>query len=106
MSPVRPTVTLIGIRDEPSHYELRDLLTRSAQPHNWLDADSERGQEALAATGLTVTDLPVVLDSGTVHRAATSQSLMTAWGAISSPRSENYDIAIVGAGPAGLAAAV
>ena len=106
MSPVRPRVTLIGRRDEPAHYELRDLLTRAAQPHDWLDADSDEGRAALAAAGATADDLPVVLDGDVVHRAATPDALLAAWEIGSTPRQTAYDVAIIGAGPAGLAAAV
>jgi thioredoxin reductase (NADPH) len=106
VSPVLPQVTLIGLRNEPAHYELRDLLTRAAQPHVWLDADSEQGRAALAAAGAGTGDLPVVVDGDAVHRAATPDGLFAAWGIGSTPRQDVYDIAIVGAGPAGLAAAV
>jgi thioredoxin reductase (NADPH) len=106
MSPARPEVTLIGLRDEPSHHELRDLLTRAAQPHRWLDAGSEEGQERLAALGAGPEDLPVVVDGDTVHRAATAEALFTAWEVGNTPQRESYDLAIIGAGPGGLAAAV
>ena len=106
MSPVRPDVTLIGLRDEPAHYELRDLLTRAAQPHAWLDADSEEGRAALAAAGGSGEDLPVILEGGAVHRSVTPDGILTAWDIHSTPSRETYDVAIVGGGPAGLAAAV
>jgi thioredoxin reductase (NADPH) len=99
-------VTLIGLRNEPGHYALRDLLTRAAQPHEWLDADSEAGRTALTAAGAGGGDLPVVLDGEAVHRAVTPEALLAAWDIGSTPSREVYDIAIVGAGPAGLAAAV
>ncbi len=106
MSPARPTVTLIGLRDEPAHHELRDLLTRSAQPHEWLDAHSGAGRAALAAAGAGVHELPVVIDADAVHRRVTPESLFAAWEVGDTPTRERYDVAIVGAGPAGLAAAV
>ena len=106
MSPVRPDVTLIGHRDEPAHYELRDLLTRAAQPHRWLDADSEAGRSALVAAGARPEDLPVIVDGDTVLRSVTPDGILDAWDIRSTPSREAYDVAIVGAGPAGLAAAV
>jgi thioredoxin reductase (NADPH) len=106
MSPVRPRVTLIGRRNEPGHYELRDLLTRAAQPHDWLDADSDAGRSALAIAGARAEDLPVILDGEAVHRAVTPDALLAEWNIRSTPSRETYDVAIVGAGPAGLAAAV
>jgi thioredoxin reductase (NADPH) len=106
MSPARPDVTLIGRRDEPGHYALRDLLTRAAQPHTWLDADSDEGRAALAAAGASGEDLPVLVDGDDVHRSVTPDGILTAWDVRTTPSRESYDVAIVGAGPAGLAAAV
>jgi thioredoxin reductase (NADPH) len=106
MSPVRPKVTLIGLRHEPGHYELRDLLTRAAQPHDWLDADAEEGRSALTAAGAGSEDLPVLVDGETVHRRVTPEALLVAWDIRATPSRETYDVAIIGAGPAGLAAAV
>jgi thioredoxin reductase (NADPH) len=106
VSPVRPNVMLIGLRDEPAHHELRDLLTRAAQPHDWLDAESEKGRAALAEAGAGPAELPVVIDGEIVRRAVTPDGLLEAWEVRNIPAREEYDLAIVGAGPAGLAAAV
>jgi thioredoxin reductase (NADPH) len=106
VSPVRPEVTLIGLRDEPSHHDLRDLLTRMAQPHRWLDAGSDAGRAALAATGAGPADLPVLVDGETTYPAITPERLMAVWDVGNQPSREAYDLAIVGGGPAGLAAAV
>src|SRR5918998_217709 len=40
MSPVHPTVQLIGRRLEPGDHAMRDVLTRAAQPHEWIDSGS------------------------------------------------------------------
>ena len=94
MSPARPTLTVIGRRLDPEHHRLRDFLTRAAQPYDWVEADG------------AATDLPVVIDGGVRITGATVERLLEAWGDSNEPREERYDIAIVGAGPAGLAAAV
>jgi thioredoxin reductase (NADPH) len=107
MSPVRPSVTVVGRRLEPEHYRLRDLLTRIAQPHEFLEAGTPQAEAALAAAHATGAELPVVIDGDTVHTAATVESIVRAWGITEGPASkDHYDLAIVGAGPAGLAAAV
>ena len=67
MSPARPDVTLIGLRDEPAHYALRDLLTRAAQPHTWLDADSDEARAALE------TSLPGFFAAGDVRHGSTKR---------------------------------
>ena len=49
MSPVRPTVQVVGTRLDPEHYRLRDFLTRSAQPHEWHEAGSPEATALLEA---------------------------------------------------------
>src|SRR3954466_13643505 len=100
--PPRPTVQLIGRRDEPEHYRLRDFLTRSAQPYDFF----EFGTPQAAALVTDEAELPVVIDGETIFAAATIEKLAEAWGALDRPKHDRYDLAIVGAGPAGLAAAV
>jgi thioredoxin reductase (NADPH) len=106
VSPPRPVVTVVGLRDDPSHHRLRDMLTRSAQPHKWLEAGSADADAALAERGAADARLPVVIDGDEVHPAATMESLADAWRISNVPSRAHYDVAIVGAGPAGLAAAV
>jgi thioredoxin reductase (NADPH) len=103
---VRPTVQVVGERLDPEHHLLRDFLTRTAQPHVWLEAGSPEATALLERLGLPDPELPVVVDGETVYEAATPDMLMVAWGQGHLPRREHYDLAIVGAGPAGLAAAV
>ena len=106
MSPVRPGVQVIGRRLEPGDHELRDFLTRTAQPHAYLEAGSPEADALLAERGLTDAPLPVVLEPGGALTGVTITSLAEAWGASSPPSRAHYDLLIVGAGPAGLAAAV
>ncbi|HEY8582313.1 MAG TPA: NAD(P)/FAD-dependent oxidoreductase, partial [Capillimicrobium sp.] len=107
MSPARPTVDVVGERLDPEHYRLRDFLTRTAQPHRWHDAASEDARALLAEHGLSEhARLPVVVDGGEVVEGATVEGLVARWNPQAGPRRSHYDLAIVGAGPAGLAAAV
>ena len=106
MSPVRPNVKVVGRRLEPEHHRLRDLLTRAAQPYEWFEADSAAAGELLAQHGAAGAELPVVLDDDVVRAGITVERLLDAWNMRSPPARAEYDIAIVGAGPAGLAAAV
>lgn len=87
-------------------YRLRDFLTRIAQPYEWLEAGSREADRVLAGRGLAEAPLPVVIDRDETHAAATVESIARAWGGITPPRRYRYDIAVIGAGPAGLAAAV
>ncbi len=95
MSPVRPRVTVVGRRLGQEDHRVRDFLTRIAQPFEWVDATDGEA------------DLPrVVEQDGTVIARATPELLAERWLMSNSPRRTDYDLVIVGAGPAGLAAAV
>jgi thioredoxin reductase (NADPH) len=106
VSPVRPKLRVVGLRLEPEHHRLRDFLTRSAQPHEWLDAGTPEADTLLAERGLGEAPLPVVIDGPEVVTGASVESLVATWREASGPAKREYDLAIVGAGPAGLAAAV
>jgi thioredoxin reductase (NADPH) len=106
MSPIRPTVHVIGRRDDPHDYRLRDFLTRVAQPYDWHEAGTPEADELLARHGVAGAPLAVVIDGDEVLTGMTRERLAEAWGELERPRKEHYDLAIVGAGPAGLAAAV
>jgi thioredoxin reductase (NADPH) len=106
MSPVRPTVHVIGrVGDRESH-ELRDFLTRIAQPHEFHEAGSPEAERLLTDAGAPDARLPAVIDGETVHERATVFGLASAWTIHARPSRVHYDLAVVGAGPAGLAAAV
>ncbi len=85
---------------------MRDFFTRAAQPFTWVEAGSERATEILAANGLSEDDLPVVLAGDETVPRATVESILANWNISTAPSKRNYDLVIVGAGPAGLAAAV
>jgi thioredoxin reductase (NADPH) len=107
VSPPRATVTVVGRRLEASDHRLRDFLTRAAQPFEWLDAASPEAAELLGRHGATSAELPVVIEQGgEVTAAATVERLVESWRLTAAPRRTDYDLVIVGAGPAGLAAAV
>jgi len=106
MSPVRPTVRVIGRSLEPEHHRLRDFLTRTAQPYEFLEPGSPEAAALFAEHGLATQDLPVVVDGNDVYRHATVALLGEVWDISTPPSRTHYELAIVGAGPAGLAAAV
>jgi len=106
MSPVRPTIRVLGRSLEPEHHRLRDFFTRTAQPYEFLEPGSSEAAPLLAEHGLATQDLPVVFDGNDVYRNATVALLAEAWNLSAPPSRKRYELAIVGAGPAGLAAAV
>jgi thioredoxin reductase (NADPH) len=106
MSPVRPSVQVVGRALDPEHHRLRDLLTRSAQPYEFFEAGSTGADHVLAINGAQDAQLPVLIDGDEVHTAVTVEALAEFWRMSSPPAKKHYDLVIVGAGPAGLAAAV
>ena len=106
MSPVRPTVTVVGRSLERGDHEVRDFLTRIAQPYEFVELGTPEADRLLAEHGLAADLLPVVIDGDSVHPRATPAMLADVWWMSSPPSRSHYDLAIIGAGPAGLAAAV
>jgi thioredoxin reductase (NADPH) len=100
-------VTVIGQDPSARVHELRDLLTRNNVPFGFLNSDSEDGRAALARLGVAGAAGPVVaLYTGTVLLDPANAEVAEALGNPVRPGGLTYDVVIVGAGPAGLAAAV
>jgi thioredoxin reductase (NADPH) len=105
--PVTPQVLLVGHRASSVGYNIRDFLSRNGVPYEWVDADDVRVGGLLLATEREVDQLPVcVLPNGTRLAPATLEGVAAGLGMVSAPSLSEYDLTIVGAGPAGLAAAV
>jgi thioredoxin reductase (NADPH) len=103
----RVMVTVIG--DDPSArvHELRDLLARSSVPFDFYPSDSPEGRTALRRLRVTEPAGPVVsLDTGVLLVDPANAEIAEALGLDVRPAGQVYDVVIVGAGPAGLAAAV
>jgi len=110
----RPTfegIRVLGTRWSPRSYELRDFLARNHVPYQWIDVelsandpDTKRLVEALGPEG---TQLPVVLfPDGTKLLESLPADVAQKVGLRTRAQTDFYDLAIVGGGPAGLAAAV
>jgi thioredoxin reductase (NADPH) len=100
-------VTVIG--DDPSAraHELRDLLARSSVPFDFYPSDSPEGGAALRQLGVSEPAGPVLsLDTGVLLVDPANAEIAEALGLDVRPAGQVYDVVIVGAGPAGLAAAV
>jgi thioredoxin reductase (NADPH) len=101
-------VALICERRSPRAHQLRDLLTRNGVPHVVHDTDSPEGRRLLAEAGHAGTSEPVVvLLGGGVLVNPTNADLADAYGVSTTLEGRSkFDLVVVGAGPAGLAAAV
>ncbi len=86
---------------------LRTYLHRQQLPHTWTDYASDLGSVLASAAHVTVDDLPAVLTATAVIRKASPARLADVLGLSHRPiAGETLDVVVVGAGPAGLAAAV
>jgi thioredoxin reductase (NADPH) len=100
-------VRVIGSRHSRDTFRVRDFLARNRVPFAWLDLESnEDVGELLTHLGVSRSDTPVVAWAGTVLRNPTNGALADALGLRGSLDRSTFDLAVVGAGPAGLAAAV
>jgi len=104
-------IRVLGTRWSPKCYELRDFLARSHVPYQWIDvegaANDPETKRLLDALGPDATDLPVVLFSdGTKLLNSVPAEVAQKVGLRTRAETSLYDLAIVGGGPAGLAAAV
>ena len=103
-------VRVIGHRWSARSHDVKDLLAGNHVPFRWLDVESDaEAQELLTASGTSATPerLPVVVTaSGSVLEAPTNAELAAQIGLLTRAELPFYDLTIIGAGPAGLAAAV
>ncbi len=104
-------VRIIGERWAPRSQHLRDTFTRNRIPIGFYDADAPEGEAMLRRLGLENPRLPVVqlrfAEDGTALQDPTDLEIAVAFGLMRPvPEDELFDVAIIGAGPAGLGAAV
>ncbi|HSJ26570.1 MAG TPA: FAD-dependent oxidoreductase [Acidimicrobiia bacterium] len=100
-------IRVLGDRWSAESHELREFLSRNMVPFRWLEVGRTREADTtLKALGDDVRLPVVMLDDGAVISRATPADVAEAVGMRATPDTEFYDLAVVGAGPAGLAAAV
>ena len=100
------TIHVVGEAWSGRAFELRELLGRCAIPHSFCLADSNDGR-ALVAEAEEGAKLPIVLfPDGTVLTNPSNAEMAKAAGSPVNPERMDFDLVIVGAGPAGLSAAV
>ena len=104
-------IRVLGTRWSPRSYELRDFLARNRVPYQWIDVETSANdpetKRILEALGEEATSLPVVLfPDGTKLLESLPADVAQKVGLRTRAQTDFYDLAIVGGGPAGLAAAV
>ncbi|GAB3302008.1 FAD-dependent oxidoreductase [Hymenobacter tenuis] len=101
-------VRLIGFQWSPRSHDLKDFLAGYMVGYQWLDYETDaEAQALLAQKGLSTHDLPVVvLEDGTALANPSATEVATRIGLTVQASQELYDVVVIGAGPAGLAAGV
>jgi thioredoxin reductase (NADPH) len=101
------TLEMVGISLSPEAQALRHWAARQRLPHLWLDVDEPAGAALAAAVGAGAQDLPVAVTPTATIRNATPGLVAEHFGlSFRHVSGRMYDVIVVGAGPAGLAAAV
>ena len=105
----RAGLQILGSRTSPDARRLREFAARNRLPYVWVDLDTDPGAGAvLAHQGLGPGDAPVVLMRGgeVLRNPSNSQLARAAGFGTGTVPGTTFDVAVVGAGPAGLAASV
>jgi len=101
-------IRIIGFQWSPKSHKLKEFLSGNLVPFLWLDAeDNADAEKYIASSGISKSDLPlVVLKDGAFLTDPTLPALASRVGLRQKPEEKMYDVIIIGAGPAGLAASV
>lgn len=101
-------IKVVGYQFSPKSHTVKDYLASNLIPYRWLDVEKNpEAQEAMALNKKETKDLPLVIfEDGGVLPSPTIREIADKMGKSPQVTSDIYDVVIVGAGPAGLAAAV
>ncbi|MEO0789365.1 MAG: FAD-dependent oxidoreductase [Bacteroidota bacterium] len=98
---------LIGFPYSPKSHNLKDWLAGNLFPYRWLEASSAEAEEQMKLHGIETRDLPAVItEEGETLIDPTPSQLAEKLGMSAHVSDDIYDVVIIGAGPAGMAAAV
>ena len=101
-------IVIYGRANSAAGYEIRDFLTRNCSDYDWVELNTDDDAQMLAGvSGLADARLPlcVLSENSRLYRPSLRE-LATALEWFKGPKYEFYDLAIFGAGPAGLSAAL
>ena len=102
-APTLEVIRIVGGRWDPRAHQLRDSLARTGIPFGFHSVDSETGRRLLREVGDDGSRLPILItDGGTVLVDPSDADLATSLGFPIRPPTGEFDVAIIGAGPAGL----
>ncbi|MGE7775594.1 FAD-dependent oxidoreductase [Chitinophaga sp. NPDC101104] len=101
-------IRVIGYQFSPRSHEIKDFLAGNLVPYQWMDVESnEQGKLLAAANNLGAQELPaIIFEDGALFAKPALKDIASRIGLNPTVRNQVYDVAIIGAGPAGLAASV
>jgi thioredoxin reductase (NADPH) len=101
-------IKIIGYQWSPASHKIKDFLTGNLIPYKWFDIElNQEAGEIINLHNIELTELPaVIFEDGTLLKNPSEGAVAEKIGLKSTASGELYDVVIVGAGPAGLAAAV
>ncbi|MEX1256849.1 MAG: FAD-dependent oxidoreductase [Gemmatimonadota bacterium] len=107
--PEEEGIRVVGYQWSPKSHHIKEFFTGNLVPYTWTDVEleEEKAEGLLQGAGVSREDLPlVVFPDGTTATDPTLVDLASRIGLQMKATGEVYDVAIIGAGPSGLAAAV
>jgi len=101
-------IKLIGYQFSPKSHHIKDFLAGNLIPYRWYDvSEGEESKILIETNQLENTDFPVMLfEDGSVLKSPDINEIALKIGRNPTVKNEIYDVVIIGAGPAGLAASV
>jgi thioredoxin reductase (NADPH) len=100
-------IKLIGYQFSPKSHLIKEFLSGNLVPYQWLEANSEDGMQLMQLNNIAAKDLPVLFfDDGTMVSSPQIIDIAKRIGLNPEVKNEVYDVVVIGAGPAGLAASV
>ncbi|MEO8416626.1 MAG: FAD-dependent oxidoreductase [Ginsengibacter sp.] len=101
-------IKVIGYQFSPKSHVVKEFLAGNLVPYKWLDIERNKdGKQLLEMNNFVEKDLPVVIfEDGSSLACPSLKEIAAKIGLNPTHKDEMYDVVIVGAGPAGLAAAV
>ncbi|MEM6359754.1 MAG: FAD-dependent oxidoreductase [Bacteroidota bacterium] len=101
-------IKIVGYQWSPKSHTIKDFLSGNLIPYQWMDVEtSEKGSELLKINSIEEKDLPAIFfKDGSNLVNPTLAEVAENVGMIAIAQQKMYDVAIIGAGPAGLAAGV
>ncbi|MDE3184298.1 MAG: FAD-dependent oxidoreductase [Bacteroidota bacterium] len=101
-------IKIVGYQFSPLSHEIKDYLAGNLIPYLWFDFETNPEAKTLVeVNNLGIEDLPLVIyEDGICMAKPTIRSIAEKTGLTTQIKNEVYDVVIIGAGPAGLAASV